>query len=127
MNTNFFNKLKSIAKRNEEEFEYQGLPVKIREMSGNMRDYYEGDIQKRVKFNGRHPDMNTLNTVGQRALVVAMTLVDAETDELAFDYKSKEDLESLGELSADFLDIVFDKANVLCGIAPESQEETEKN
>jgi hypothetical protein len=127
MSTNYFSKLQSVAKRSEKEFEYEGTPITIREMSGDMRDYFDADAKKRVKFKGRHPDLNTLQTEGQRALVVAMTLVDPETKELAFDYKDAEDLAQLGELSASFLDKVFEEAAALCGLSAEAEDTIEGN
>ena len=127
MDTKFFNKLKKVAKRSEKTFEYEGEQITVREMSGNMRDYYDSDVKKRVTFKGRHPDLNTLNTEGQRALLVAMTLIDPDTGELAFDYKSEEDLKQIGELSADFLDTVFDVSAELCGLSAEAEEELEGN
>ena len=127
MNTKFFDKLKKVAKRAEETFTCDGESFTVRGMSGNMRDYYDADTQKRVKFKGRQPDMNTLNTVGTRALVVAMTLVDADTGELAFDYENKEDLLAIGELDSNFLDKVFEIGTKLSGLSVVSEKDAEKN
>lgn len=127
MSTNFLSKLKSVATRKESEFEYEDAKFTVREMTGNMRDYWDSDAKKRVKFKGKNPDLNTLKTEGQRALLVAMTLVDDESTKLAFDFKSDEDLNVIGELSGGFLDKAFDVAIELCGLDPKAAEEAEKN
>lgn len=126
-NTNFLSKLKTVGKRKEHTFEYEGIALTVRDISGNMRDYWDADAKKRVKFKGRNPDLNTLQTEGQRALMVAMTLVNDESGDLAYDYKNTEDLAAIGELSGALLDRVFDEAMALCGMTPAAQEEAEGN
>jgi len=127
MSSNFLNKLKTAGKRKEHTFEFDGQKFTARDITGNMRDYWDQDAKKRVQFKGKHPDLNTLKTEGQRALLVAMTLVDDESSELAFDFKSADDLATIGELSGAFLDNAFDEALTLCGLNPGKDEETEKN
>lgn len=127
MSTNFFTNLKNAGKRKESVVEYEGNEFTLRDMSGAMRDAYDADIKKRVKFKGIHPDMNTLDTKGQRAILVAMTLVNTETDELAFDYAKDEDITTLSELSGTLLDTLFDAAQALCGLAGNSEDDAEKN
>lgn len=140
MSTNFLNKLKTAGKRREktvevvivekdEEEEIEEVKVKftVRDMTGNMRDYWDSDAKKRVQFKGKNPDLNTLRTEGQRALLVAMTLVDDETGELAFDFKNSNDLNQIGELSGALLDAIFDESLSLCGLNPKSNKETEGN
>lgn len=127
MGTNFLTKLKTAGKRKESTVEYEGQTFTVRDMTGNMRDYWDSDAKKRVQFKGKNPDLNTLRTEGQRALLVAMTLVDDETGELAFDFKSAEDLKQVGELSGGLLDAIFDESLTLCGLNPKSEKESEGN
>jgi len=124
----FKDKLKGLEGRKE-------IPVDVgddviftlREMNGNMRDYWDADNQKRVKFKGRNPDLNTLRTEGSRALIVAMTLVDDDTKELAFDYKDAEQLKELGKLASGKMEKLVDAAYELCGIRAEDAKDAEKN
>lgn len=127
MGTNFLTKLKTAGKRREIEVEYEGQKFTLRDMTGAMRDFWDQDSKQRIKFKGKHPDLNTMQLEGQRALMVAMTLVDDTTGELAFDYKSAEDLETLCELSGGLLDSLFDSAVELCGIGAKAAKESEGN
>jgi len=127
MASNFLKKLKAAGKRKEYKFTFEGEEFTVRDITGLMRDYWDSDAKKRVQFKGKHPDFNTLRTEGQRGLLVAMTLVDDESGELAFDYKSDESINELGELSGAFLDKAFSEALTLCGLNPEAEKETEKN
>jgi len=127
MASNFLTRLKKAGQRKEEAFVFEGAEFTVRDITGNMRDYWDQDAKQRVKFKGKHPDLNTLQTEGQRALLVAMTLVDDETKELAFDFKSKDDLTEIGELSGGLLDKAFEKALDLCGLNPQAEKETEGN
>jgi hypothetical protein len=127
MSTKFLTKLKKAGKQKEDTLVYEGETFTIRDMTGTMRDYWDADSKKRIKFKGKHPDLNTMELRGQRALMVAMTLVDDETNELAFDYESKEDLEIVGGLSGGLLDAMMDKALTLCGLNPKAVEGDEKN
>jgi len=127
MASSFLTRLSKVGKRKEETFEFDGEVFKVRDITGNMRDYWDADVKKRVQFKGKHPDLNTLRTKGQRALLVAMTLIDDETNELAFDFKNSEHLNQIGELSGAFLDKAFDEAVTLCGLNPEKEKEAEGN
>ena len=127
MAPNFFNKLQKAGKRKETTVDYNGAKFTLRDMSGEMRDFYDADIKSRVQFKGRHPDLNTLNTKDQRATVVAMCIVDDDSGDLAFDYQNKDDLKKLGELSGALLDFLFEKSMELCGLMPKAAEDAEKN
>jgi hypothetical protein len=127
MAPNFLTKLKKAGKRKSDEVVFEGSTFTLRDMSGEMRDFYDADIKSRVKFKGRHPDLNTLDTKNQRAIVVAMCLVDDDTDKLAFDYTNAEDLKQLGELSGALLDFLFEKSMEICGLMPKAAEDAEKN
>ena len=127
MASNFLTRLKKAGKRKEEKFTFEGEEFTVRDITGLMRDYWDADAKKRVQFKGKHPDLNTLKTEGQRGLLVAMTLVDDTTGELAFDHKSEDSINELGELSGAFLDKAFSEALTLCGLNPEAEKEAEKN
>lgn len=127
MDTNFLSRLKSAGKRKESQIEFEGCTFIVRDMTGLMRDSWDADAKKRVQFKGRNPDLNTMNLEGQRALLIAMTLVDDTTGELAFDYKSADDLGKIGELSGALIEVLFEEALDLCGISAKSSEESEGN
>lgn len=98
----------------------------LRDMTGKMRDFYELDGRKRVRFKGQNPDLNTLDSSGRRALTVAMVLVNDETKEIHYDYKKKEDLAEISDWGNARLEPLLDAALDLCGLAEEAKEEASK-
>jgi len=123
----FKDKLKALTQLKEVKVEAAGQEFTVREMTGVMRDFFNADQQKRVKFVGMNPDLNTLDTEGTRGLVVAMTLIDDDTGDLAFDYKSEEDIATIGQWSSSLLEVLVDAAFDICGLSAEEAEEAVKN
>lgn len=100
--------------------------ITLREMSGDMRDYYDQNQKDRIKFKGNRPDLNTMNLVGSRAILFAMHVVDDETNELAFDYQNADDLKEISGYSASLVESVIDEAMVLSGLIAAAKDDAEK-
>ena len=120
----FKEKLNLLKKTKEEKVTLEeGVEVTIREMTGVMRDYYDQNSKDRVQFKGKHPDLNTLNVQGQRALLVSMHLVDDSTGELAFDYLNNEHLAEINGFCASMVEKIVDAAVKLSGLEVEDEDE----
>jgi hypothetical protein len=98
----------------------------LRDMDTALRDEFDLDAKKRVKYKGIRPDMNTLNNQGQTALVIAMTMVNDETKQLQWDYKDKQALASIDKITSSISEVLKDTALALCGLSSEAKEEAAK-
>jgi hypothetical protein len=122
----FQDKIKKAKSRKEETVEVDGVKWLVRAMSGEMRDYFTKDGTARVKFDGQDPDINSYNPIGQRALVVAMGLVDDDSGELAFDYTNAEHITEINTWDSELLKVLEDKISKISGLEKEAKEAAEK-
>jgi hypothetical protein len=122
----FQDKIKKAKSRKEETVEVDGVKWLVRAMSGEMRDYFTKDGTARVKFDGQDPDINSYNPIGQRALVVAMGLVDDDSGELAFDYTNAEHITEINTWVSELLKVLEDKISKISGLEKEAKEAAEK-
>lgn len=105
---------------------WKAVGFTLRDMTGAMHDEFEADGRKCVKFKGANPDLNTLDTKGRRALILAMTLVDDDSEELKWDYRDKQAIAAINEFASSMIEPLVDEALDLCGLSAEAQEEAEK-
>ena len=94
-----------------------GGDVRVRGMTGEERDAFEGGIAKVV--NGK----SIVDTKNIRARLLVNCIVD-EKGERIF---SMEDIEALGKKSASALQRVFEVAGDLCGLTAGEIDKIEKN
>ena len=94
-----------------------GGDVRVRGMTGEERDAFEGSIVT-VK-NGK----STVDTKNIRAKLIAHCVVDEKSDPMF----SLEDIPALGKKSAAALQRIFDIASKLCGLTEGEVEKIVKN
>lgn len=94
-----------------------GGSVIVRGLTGAERDKFEASI---VTLKG---DKTGFNPENMRAKLVVLCVVDEEGKRLF----SNEDVKALGEKSALALNRVFEVAQRLSGLSPDSIEEAKKN
>jgi len=125
----FRDKLSRVTKLKTEKVEIDGEQFTIQEFSGTKRDEVEKDAKRRIKFTGKGknitPDINTHNPVGQKAMIIAMGLVDDDTGLLAFEYKNKDHLKEIGGFPAHMQEALSDAILELSGMSPDAEEEAE--
>jgi hypothetical protein len=128
----FLGKLEKVTQLKRDTVEFNGEAFTVQEMDGKARDHYDNMAARSAKIvqksaNGKPKiDFNTIDLSGQRVTIVAMSLINDEKDELAFDYKSKADLDTLSGYPANFLDAIKDKALEVSGIRVDDDEDAEK-
>lgn len=98
-----------------------GGEVIVRNLSGTERDSFEASI---VQLKGNQQVVSTLNI---RAKLAALSIIDPTDPELRRRAFSDEQVNALGEKSADGLSRVYDVAAALSGISKEDTEELAKN
>lgn len=96
-----------------------GGNVRVRELTGAERDYYEGKIVT-VKSDGSDPDVSMENA---RAILVALAVVD-DAGRRVF---SEEDAIEIGKLGAVAIGRVFDVAAKLSRLTSQDLEELAGN
>jgi len=126
---NLRERLKAVGELKTRIVEYEDEKFTVQEFSGAFHDEFTRDAKNRVKFIGKgkniQPDPNSYNPSGQKALVVAMGLIDEE-GKLQFDHKKKEDLDFIDSLSNNLNDILKDAILDLSGLTEEAKDEAEK-
>lgn len=100
--------------------------IVIQEMDRIAYEAYQTDTMRRVQFNGRHPDLSTYDNQGQGALLVAMTVIDKETGNLKWDWRSQDDLDVIGRFNHRRISVLIDAAARVSGISSEAEEDTAK-
>ena len=96
--------------------------VRIKAMSGEMRDKFESSMVQIKNFGTKNQKVE-YNQVNQRARLVAYSIVDEDGNRIF----SEKDIIKLGQKSAKALDRVFSAAQELNGITDEDLEEMTKN
>ncbi|HUX01014.1 MAG TPA: hypothetical protein VMY35_08540 [Phycisphaerae bacterium] len=97
-----------------------GGAVRVRTMTGAVRDEFEQEVQDRKRGKGRNA---SIDVRGMKARIVALTACD-ENGELLFGI---DDIAALNAKNAKALDRLFQVASRLNGLSDEDVEDLAKN
>ena len=97
--------------------------VRVKVMTGTERDSYETSLYEFKPGDGNKQGQLKLNREDMRAKLLARVIVDEKNKRLFTDA----DIRALGAKSADALDVLFEAAQQLNGLAKGDLEKAEKN
>ena len=97
--------------------------VRVKVMTGTERDSYETSLYEFKPGDGNKQGQLKLNREDMRAKLLARVIVDEKNKRLFTDA----DIRALGAKSADALDVLFEVAQRLNGLAKGDLEKAEKN
>jgi hypothetical protein len=97
--------------------------VRVKVMTGTERDSYETSLYEFKPGSGNKQGQLKLNRDDMRAKLLARVIVDEKNQRLFCDA----DIRALGAKSADALDVLFEVAQRLNGLAKGDLEKAEKN
>jgi len=135
MDSKFLLELTEAVPFQQEEVELGKKKFIVRELDNERNDYWKSDSTKRVKVKMINqkpvPDMSTLDLTGQEVLLVALSVVNPETNEVAFDYKDQDTLNALKKMPTSAIKKIIEVAYRLNGFDKEVEkakaEQAEKN